>query len=108
MKPARNHTSEALKEFFKENDTLEAKKVAFKMTIAARIDEAIKSKGMRKNEFALRMRKQSSEISKWLSGNQNFTIETLIEIEHALGVELIAPVTIPCNPCVFDTVKRYY
>lgn len=95
----KTHKSDILDEFFKEKDSLLEKKVAFKMRIAARIDDALKAKRMRKKELAQLMGKTSSEISKWLSGTQNFTIETLIEIEHYLNVELINPQIKYCNPC---------
>ena len=40
------------------------------------------------------MNKNPSEVTKWLSGTQNFTIDTLAEIATALGVsvsELFVP-----------------
>lgn len=42
---------------------------------------------MRKKELAVLMNKHDSEISKWVSGTQNFTIETLSQIEHYLEVD---------------------
>lgn len=92
------YKSDILDEFFKEKDSLLEKKVAFKMRIAARIDDALKAKGMQKKELAQLMGKANSEISKWLSGTQNFTIDTLIEIEHFLNVNLLSDVKY-CNPC---------
>jgi len=99
-KGAKQHTSKILNKFFTENNNLEYKKHSFKMIIASRIDDALKLKRMRKNELALLMNKSSSEVSKWLSGNQNFTIETLIEIEHFLGIEILNPKINYCNPCI--------
>jgi len=99
MNIAKLHTSKTLEKFFKEDNPLQYKKHAFKMVIAARIDDALKLKRMRKNELATLMNKSSSEVSKWLSGTQNFTIETLIEIEHYLGIEILNPKINYCNPC---------
>jgi ribosome-binding protein aMBF1 (putative translation factor) len=67
----------------------EYKKVEKRMLLAARIDDAIKAKGWKKGDFAKMMKKNPSEISKWLSGTHNFTSDTLFDIEEALGVELI-------------------
>lgn len=41
---------------------------------------------MTKSEFALKVNKQPSEITKWLSGTHNFTIDTICEIAAALDV----------------------
>jgi transcriptional regulator with XRE-family HTH domain len=60
-----------------------------RMLLAARIDEAIKAKGWKKNQFAKKMGKKPSEISKWLSGTHNFTADTLFEIERVLNINLI-------------------
>ena len=35
------------------------------------------------------MGKTESEVSEWLSGDRNFTLDTLTEIEHTLGVSLV-------------------
>lgn len=60
-----------------------------KMHLASRIDEAISQKNLKKQEFANMLGKQPSEISKWLSGTHNFTIETLWQIEKKLGISLV-------------------
>ena len=60
-----------------------------KMRIAAIIDDAIKSKGWGKKQFAEKMGRKPSEITKWLSGTQNFTVDTLVDIEQVLGIKLL-------------------
>ena len=59
------------------------------MAIAARIAEALTAKGWSKSEFASRMNQLPSVITRWLSGTQNFTIDTLSDIEEVLGVQLL-------------------
>ena len=59
-----------------------------RMLLAARIDEAIKAKGWKKNQFASKIGKTPSEISKWLSGTHNFTADTLFRIEFILDIQL--------------------
>jgi transcriptional regulator with XRE-family HTH domain len=56
--------------------------------IAKTIDDCIKGKGMNRNEFASLMKVQPSNVTKWLSGQHNFTLTTLLEIEYALGLPL--------------------
>lgn len=58
------------------------------MLLAVRIDEALKSKGWSKKQLADAMHKNPSEVTKWLSGTHNFTLETLYLIESYLGVTL--------------------
>ena len=48
--------------------------------LAKRLNEYIESYNITKLAFASLMKKNPSIISRWLSGNHNFTIETLCEI----------------------------
>ncbi len=57
--------------------------------IAERISEILKSKGLTQKEFARHLNKRESEISKWLTGRHNFTMQTIAKIETALGCKLI-------------------
>lgn len=59
------------------------------MAIAARIADALAAKGWSKSEFASRMNQLPSVVTRWLSGTQNFTIDTLSDIEEMLGVQLL-------------------
>lgn len=67
----------------------EQEKTDKKMILAAKIANAIKAKGLKKYEFAEILDKQPSEISKWLSGTHNFTIDTLMDIERVLSIQLL-------------------
>jgi ribosome-binding protein aMBF1 (putative translation factor) len=67
----------------------EQEKTDKKMILAAKIANAIKAKGLKKFEFAEILGKQPSEISKWLSGTHNFTIDTLMDIERVLSIQLL-------------------
>jgi ribosome-binding protein aMBF1 (putative translation factor) len=60
-----------------------------KMRIACVIDDAIKAKGLGKKQFADKVGRKPSEITKWLSGTHNFTIETISDIERVLGVRIL-------------------
>ena len=63
-------------------------KVAAKMRTAARIADAMQAAGLSKSQFARKMGKSPSEVTKWLSGTHNFTIDSLQEISAVLGVEI--------------------
>jgi transcriptional regulator with XRE-family HTH domain len=67
----------------------EQSKTDRKMILAAKIANAIKAKGLKKSEFAEILGKQPSEISKWISGTHNFTVDTLIDIEQVLSIQLL-------------------
>lgn len=58
--------------------------------IVDRIHEILESKGLKQRDLALRLGKKESEISRWMRGTHNFTIDTLIAIEDALGEPIIA------------------
>jgi transcriptional regulator with XRE-family HTH domain len=60
-----------------------------KMQIACMIDDAMKAKRLGKKQFADKVGRKPSEITKWLSGTHNFTIETLADIERVLGIRIL-------------------
>lgn len=66
-------------------------KDAFELSygIAERIDALLKEKGMTQHELAKRLHKTDSEVSKWLTGRHNFTINTLSSISSALGGDIV-------------------
>jgi len=59
------------------------------MDIADQISQFLSEKKWTQKEFARRMGKQESEISKWLSGQHNFTLKTIANIETVIGKDLI-------------------
>jgi transcriptional regulator with XRE-family HTH domain len=58
-------------------------------SIAERISEILKDKGLTQKEFASLLGKRESEVSKWLTGRHNFTIQTIARIEYVLGRKVI-------------------
>ena len=59
---------------------------------AERSCDVLRDKGMSQTEFAARMNKRESEVSRWLTGRHNFTVQTIAKIETALQCKLIAVV----------------
>ncbi len=85
---ARAYNSAKLQELLDEVAPLEMEQTKVKMQLAARIEDIMKAKGWNKSQFAEKIGKNPSEITKWLSGTQNLTIDVLTEIAFTLGVEL--------------------
>ncbi len=77
-----------LKNLFEEMKEIEKVQVETKFNLANALESFLKNKGISKSEFAAKMGKSPSEISKWMSGKHNFTIDTLMEIAHALKVDI--------------------
>lgn len=102
------YNSPQMDELFSDFDPAEAARVENKMLLAAKIDDAIKSNGWSKKEFAVNMGKKPSEISKWLSGTHNFTTDTLFDISKVLGINLINLEEQKPQPQLEPTQANYY
>lgn len=85
----RTYKSPILKELIENISEEELEKTESKMRLAVKIADAIKEKGYSKTEFAKKINKNNSEISKWLSGTHNFTHDTLILLQNELDIKLV-------------------
>ncbi len=93
-KPARKVKSAIIARILAESPPLQRRQNKTRVASACRLDDLIKEKGFSYSQFAKKMGKRPSEISKWTGGAHNFTIDTLEEIAYHLGVslaDLIAP-----------------
>ena len=84
-----NREKDILKTLLSEVDESECKRMHYRMGVAVKIAEALKRKGMNQKDLANELGKKPAEISKWLAGNHNFTIDTLVDIQSALDIKLI-------------------
>ena len=57
--------------------------------LVVRINQLLREKGISKKELAEKMDKKPSEISKWLSGEHNFTLRSLAKLSVELGEPLL-------------------
>jgi len=57
--------------------------------IVLRIHAILHAKGFTQKDLAEKMRKNPSEINKWLKGNHNLTLKTLAKLEAELGEPII-------------------
>lgn len=78
-----------LAELLSQNKGKDLSKTKNKMLLAAKLCAALRSKDITQKAFAEMMGKTESEISDWLSGERNFTVDTLTEIEQVLGISLL-------------------
>ena len=88
MNKAEKHTSKIIQGLLEESSPVEMQQTRMKMHIAAKIDDTIQSKGWTRSKLATQLGKSRSEITKWLSGTHNFTVDTLTEVCYVLGIEM--------------------
>ena len=86
---AKLHTTDFLDEFLAGISENEQKETTARMKLAAAIDDAMKAQNISKSELAILTGQNNSVITKWLSGTQNFTTDTLEDIGQALHIDLL-------------------
>lgn len=60
--------------------------------ISGRIDALMRERGLSRKQFADALGRRPSEITKWLSGQHNFTIATLAMLSSFFGQPIVAVV----------------
>jgi transcriptional regulator with XRE-family HTH domain len=84
------YTSKLISELLDAISPIDQAKTDAKMLIAAKIADAIEAKGWKHKDLLEALGKtNASVISKWLSGTHNFTVDTLVELEHALEIQIL-------------------
>ncbi len=63
--------------------------VALSFRIVDRIYDILEEKGLKQKDLACKLGKSEAEVSKWMRGTHNFTIDTLVSIEEALGAPIL-------------------
>jgi len=92
-----NSTSDETKEY-----------VRFSMDILDRLNELLEEKFEGKQSLlAKKLGKSESEISKWFSGVQNFTIKTLVKLQLALDSPIAVICTSDDNNSTFEQVRPF-
>ena len=89
MNKPEEYTSKAIEGVLDKISPIEEKKTEKRMLISARIYDAMIKKGWKKKDFAEKIGKKPSVITKWLSGTHNFTFDTLFDIEELLDIKLL-------------------
>lgn len=78
----------SIKNLLKKYKKVDERYIRISMDLAAQISAHLKDKGWNQAKFAKKLKKEESEISKWLSGTHNFTVKTLALIESVLDKDL--------------------
>lgn len=58
--------------------------------ISNKIDALMRERGLSKKQFADQIGKRPSEITRWLSGQHNFTVSTLAMLSAFFGKSIIS------------------
>jgi transcriptional regulator with XRE-family HTH domain len=69
--------------------------------IAQRIDFLMRQKQISKSDLARGMNKEPAQISRWMSGNHNFTIKTMAELEVYFGEPILI------SPTAHEEIAEY-
>ena len=78
-----------LQEIFNEIPREKREETRLSFAISNRIDELMREKGLNKKQFAEAIGKRPNEITRWLSGEHNFTIATLAMLSTFFGKPII-------------------
>ena len=75
------------------NIPLEQKKqLDYSNDISDRLDAIMKERGISQRELARMTGKRPSEVTRWLSGQHNFTLATIAKLSVALNHEFVSVV----------------
>lgn len=83
------HTTKSLQEILGPIPERIQKEVDLSFEISDRIDLLMRERGLTKKQFADALGRRPSEITKWLSGQHNFTIATLSMLSAFFGQPII-------------------
>ncbi|MBQ0061580.1 MAG: helix-turn-helix transcriptional regulator [Bacteroidales bacterium] len=64
-------------------------KVNLSFQIVNRIHEVLTAKGYKQKDLANMLGKSEAEISKWMRGTHNFTLDTIMNIEEVLNEQIL-------------------
>lgn len=80
---------EAVKNFLQETPKEFDYFIQHSMDFSIQLSNLLKTSKISQKEFAAILSKEESEVSKWMSGNHNFTLKSISKIEAALDQQLI-------------------
>jgi ribosome-binding protein aMBF1 (putative translation factor) len=61
--------------------------------IALKILRTLRSEGISQKNLAKEMQVSPQQVSKWVKGSENFTLETIDKLEHVLKIKLVEVAT---------------
>lgn len=78
-----------LKEIFNEIPKEKREETRLSFAISNRIDALMKEKGLNRKQLADAIGKRPNEVTRWLSGEHNFTLATLAMLSTFFGQPII-------------------
>ena len=78
-----------MKEIFDEIPHEKREETRLSFAISNRLDALMREKGLNKKQFAEALGKRPNEITRWLSGEHNFTIATIVMLSTFFGQPII-------------------
>lgn len=79
-----------LQEIFNEIPKEKREETRLSFAISNRLDALMKEKGLNRKQLAEAIGKRPNEITRWLSGEHNFTISTLAMLSTFFGRSIIS------------------
>lgn len=80
----------SLQEIFDEIPLEKREESRLSFAISDRLYELMREKGLNKKQFAESLGKRPNEITRWLSGEHNFTIATIAMLSVFFGKSIIS------------------
>ena len=78
-----------LQEIFNEIPQEKREETRLSFAISNRLDYLMRERGLNKKQFAEAIGKRPNEITRWLSGEHNFTIATIAMLSTFFGKSII-------------------
>ena len=79
-----------LQEIFSEIPQEQREETRLSFAISNRLDALMKERGMNRKQLADAIGKRPNEVTRWLSGEHNFTIATLAKLSTFFGQSIIS------------------
>ncbi len=79
----------SLPDLFNELPAEKREETRLAFSISNRLDSLMQARGLSKKQFADAIGKRPNEITRWLSGEHNFTISTLAMLSSFFGEPII-------------------
>lgn len=80
----------SLQDLFNEIPSEKREESRLSFAISNRLDALMREKGLNKKQFAEALGKRPNEITRWLSGEHNFTIATIAMLSTFFGQPIIS------------------
>ena len=79
-----------LKEIFNEIPQEKREETRLSFEISNKLDALMKEKGLNRKQLAEAVGKRPNAVTRWLSGEHNFTISTLAMLSNFFGKDIIS------------------